>query len=289
MTEAELLTQLKEALAGSSEHTIGQFSSIMKRFYRFSSGNFTRSEVVGYIRKLERGGYAAGTRRLHFGVLKRAFQLAGVEWPFGRKPPAELPVSVAEWDVKAPPIALADLKLIINGAKDGAFPRDWTALIGLSSIYGLRRIELMELAPECMNLDNGTLRVVTAKHGRAREHLIPEVLKPYLTDYPFRKYSEFKLTQGYHLMREAVGLPYAYGEGFHGVRRTLVTALLYIFPEPIVSDFMRWKKSSMSMVRHYWTPSSPQVVERTVFGLEPFPAYGGELVYGKHPFLEFWG
>lgn len=289
MTEAELLTQLKEALAGSSEHTIGQFGSIMKRFYRFSSGNFTRSEVVGYIRKLERGGYAAGTRRLHYGVLKRMFQLAGVEWPFGRKPPGELPVSVAEWDVKAPPIDLSDLKLIINGAKDGAFPRDWTALIGLSSIYGLRRIELMELAPEYLDLDGGKLRVVTAKHGRAREHLIPEVLKPYLTDYPFGKYSEFKLTQGYHLMREAVGLPYAYGEGFHGVRRTLVTALLYIFPEPIVSDFMRWKKSSMSMVRHYWTPSSPQVVERTVFGLDPFPAYGGELVYGKHPFLEFWG
>lgn len=86
-----------------------------------------------------------------------------------------------------------------------------------------------------------------------------------------------------------VGPPIVYGTGFHSIRRSLTTALSYRFPEPIVEDFIRWKKpKSMRMVRHYWTPPSSEVVERIVFGLEPFPTYAEELAYGRHPFLDFW-
>lgn len=295
MTKQELLHQVNEELAGSGDHTIRQFCSIIARFYDFSDGSFTRKQVVNYIKNLEKEGYAAGTRAMHFRVLKRGFEIAAkkidntVEWPFSKRPPAELPIDIAEWDVKAPVIPIEELKVTIKGAKNGKIPPELSSLVAVSSIYGLRRIEIMELVPEFLDLDRGILRVVTAKHGRAREHLIPEEIKPYLSDYPFGKYSEFKLSQVYHEIRQTAGLPVVYGEGFHSVRRALTTALSYIFPEPIVEDFMRWRKpKSMRMVRHYWTPPSSEVVERIVFGLEPFPTYGGELVYGKHPFLDFW-
>ncbi len=294
MTKQELLHKVNEELAGSGDHTIRQFCSIIARFYDFSKGEFTRTQVVNYIKKLEKEGYAAGTRAMQFRVLKRGFEIAhridnSIEWPFYKRAPAELPIDVAEWDVKAPVIPIEELKVTIEGAKNSKVPPDLSSLVAVSTIYGLRRIEMIELVPEFLDLDKGTLRVVTAKHGRAREHLIPDEIKPYLSAYPFGKYTEFKLSQVYHEIKKTVGLPSVYGEGFHSVRRALTTALSYIFPEPIVEDFMRWRKpKTMRMVRHYWTPPSSQVVEKIVFGLEPFPTYGGELVYGKHPFLDFW-
>ena len=293
MTKEELLHQVKEELAGSGDHTIRQLVSVIARFYDFSQGNFTRGEVVKYIKDLDRRGYAAGTRVWHYRILKRGFEIAHklnpeIEWSFGKRAPSELPVDVAEWDIKALPIPVEELKIMIDGAKDNKLPAEWGALIAASSIYGLRRIELVELMPEFLDLNNGILRVITAKHGRSREHLIPEGIKPYLSHYPFGKYSDFKLSRLYHEIREAVGLPVVYGSGFHSVRRLLDTQLLYIFPYPVVRTFLRWKKSRTDMVMHYWTPPSDRAVENIVFGVEPFPTYSGEMVYGRHPFLEFW-
>jgi len=292
MTKQELLNQVTEALAGSSPSTIQQFRSIIGKFYDHSNGVFTRSQVVSYIKKMEKQGYAAGTRAMHFRVLKRGFEIAKkfdltIDWPFYKRAPAELPVSVAEWDVQAPSIPVAELKTIIDGAKDNKLPPDWAALVAVSSIYGLRRIEMVELMPEFLDLKARTLRIITAKHGRSREHLIPEEIEPYLASYPFGKYSEFKLSGVYHEIRLGVGLPVVYGTGFHCFRRTLDTALSYIFPEPVVEEFLRWKKSSMRMARRYWTPPEGSS-EKIIFGLEPFPTFGGELVYGKHPFLSLW-
>jgi len=284
--------QVTEALAGSSPSTIQQFKSIIGRFYDYSGGVFSRSLVVSYIKKLEKGGYAAGTRAMHYRVLKRGFEVAhrldnSIEWPFYKRAPGGLPVDVAEWDVEAPAISVDDLKVTIEGAKSGKLPADLAAVVALSSIYGLRRIELVELEPEFLDVDKGILRVITAKHGRAREHLIPEEIKPFLSAYPFGKYSDFKLSQAYHEISEAVGLPVVRGEGFHSWRRTLTTSLLFIFPEPVVEDFMRWKRQSMRMTRRYWSPPHEDV-EKIIFGLKSFPTYSGEMVYSKHPFLDFW-
>jgi len=286
--KADVLKQVGDALVGSGAHTISQFQSIIGRFCDHSGGRFTRDQVVSYIKKMDKKGYAAATRAMHYRVLKRCFEIMKVEWPFGKRAPSELPVSVAEWDVVAPPIPVEELKTIISNAKNGGMPADWVALTAVSTIYGLRRIELTEITPECIDLGRGLMRVVTAKHGRAREHLIPDVIKPYMEAYPYEKYSAFKLSQVYHGIREASGLPTVYGAGFHSVRRSLVTSLSYVFPEPIVRDFLRWKKSSVDMVRRYWTPPSTDVVEKIIFGMEPFPTYGGEMVYGQHPFLEMW-
>jgi integrase len=292
MTKTELIEKVNAELAGSSKSTIFQFKSIAARYYDFSNGSFTRDSVVKYIKNMERKHYAAATRAMHYRVLKRIFDMAHkldstVEWSFAKRAPSELPIQVADWDVKAPAIPIEELKTIIDGAKDSKLPSEWTALVAVSSIYGLRRIEMMELSPDSIDLSKGVLRVVTAKHGRLRAHLIPEEIKPYLEDYPFGKYSEYQLSQVYHDIRDSVGLPRAYGTGWHSCRRALDSQLLFIFPYPVVRTFLRWKKSSMDMPMRYWSPPEGEVDE-IVFGLRPFVNYTGELVYGKHPFLKLW-
>jgi len=275
MNKNELIKRIDERLAGSSKHTISQFKAVISRFYDFSKGDFTRASVVKYIQKLERDGYAPGTRKTHYRIIKRGFEFVEVPWPFGKRPPSELPIEVAEWDVERIPIAVEDVEAMVTGAKNGTLSPAQVALLCASTVYGLRRIELVELSSELLDLENGRLRIVTAKHGRSREHLIPEMIKLYLKSYPFGKYNEFGLSQAFHQIRQAVGLPRVEGMGWHSIRRTIDTLLLNVLPLPVVRDYLRWKKSSMEMALVYWTPLSVEEIDKQVFEV--------------HPFLPFWG
>jgi len=265
--------------------------------------------VVAYIQRLEKKGYSAGTRRTTYSILKRGFDIAhtldeSIIWPFGKKPPSELPVDVAEWEVNAPIISLEELKTMIAGAKDGAIPGPAAAILAASSIYGLRRIEMIELKPENMDIRKGALRVTTAKHGRAHEHLVPEELKPYLEHYPFQAYSPVGLSNLYHQIRQVVGLEIVHGSGWHSVRRLVASTLLFVYPLPLVKAFLRWKMGSMDIALTYFKMPAKQV-DRMIFGLESFPSVQGpspevnevesltqnligKMVTAEHPFLKLW-
>ena len=298
MTLPDLLQKLAQEMAGSSQSTVRHFRSVMEGFYHFSKGEFTRAAVVSYIQRLEKKGYSAGTRRTTYSILKRGFDIAhtldgSIIWPFGKKPPSELPVDVAEWEVNAPILPLEELKTMIAGAKDGTVPGPAAAILAVSSIYGLRRIEMIELKPENMDIRRGVLtpnlamRVTTVKHGRAHEHLVPEELRPYLEQYPFQAYSPVGLSNLYHQIRQAVGLEIVHGSGWHSIRRLVASSLLFIYPLPLVKAFLRWKMGSMDIAMTYFKMPAKQV-DRMIFGLESFPSTTGEMVTAEHPFLKLW-
>ena len=284
MTKAELLREAESQMAGSSPHTISQFKAIISRFYDFSKGDFTRIAVVRYIQRLEKDGYAAGTRRQHYRVLKRGFDFAKVERPFGKRPPSELPIEVAEWDVERIPETAPDIASMVKAVRDGAVTRDWVSILCLSTVYGLRRVEMLELAPKDFMLKRGVIRIRTAKHGRQREHLIPDFIVPHLEQYPFGAYSEFRFSAVFHRIRAAAGLPNLDGGGWHSIRRSLDTFLLLRLPFPMVRDFLRWKKSSMEMALLYFSPGALVGSQETALG----PAEIDRQVFAVHPFLGLW-
>jgi len=293
MEKQELLQAVESNLAGSSERTVKQFTSIISRFYTSSSGSFTRRAVVNYITKLAKEGYAPGTCRLHFRILKRAFEIAGkleteIEWSFSKRAPAEIETALADipWQENKIAFSAEDIKQMIDAAKDGKFKQleelegVATSLVALSTTYGLRRIEMADLDSDALNLKTKRLRVLTKHGSKLREHIIPDEIIEYLKGYrPL--YSEFKLSEIFHEIEKASGLSERYGTGWHCIRRGLLNnlikvkldapeqqALLYIY------DYMRWKKSMpFGMIGTYFTESF-KVVD--------------EAILKVHPFLDFW-
>lgn len=264
IAKKELLERVARALAGSSAHTISQFQAVASRFYSFSNGELSRGTIVKYIQSLDKQGYAPGTRALHFRILKRVFEINGVPWEFGKRPPSELPIEIPSWEVERPVIPFDEIEMMINGAKNGKVPPAWAGILAASTVYGLRRIEMIELSPELVDLDAGWLRVITAKHGKSREHVIPDEIKPYLRNYPYGQYSESGLSQIFHAIRAGAGLSRVYGGGWHSIRRCLDTYLVDHFGVPIARDYLRWKKSTFEMAIVYWTPPPPEVIDKKV-------------------------
>jgi len=295
MTKTDLINKVTEELAGSNGRTVKQFTSIISRFYTSNGGSFTRRAVVNYITKLAKEGYAPGTCRLHFRILKRAFEIAGklepeIEWSFSKRAPAEIETAMASvpWQEQENKIAFSaeDIKQMIDAAKDGKFKQleelegVATSLVALSTTYGLRRIEMADLDSDALNLKTKRLRVLTKHGSKLREHIIPDEIIEYLKGYrPL--YSEFKLSEIFHDIERASGLPERYGTGWHCIRRGLLNnlikvnldigsqqALLYIY------DFMRWKKSmTFGMIGTYFT-EKPEIVDMAILK--------------AHPFLEHW-
>lgn len=283
MTKEELLSKLNSEMAGSGHSTIQQFSSIVARFYNASGGRFTRGEIVNYMKRLERQRYRPRTRAFQLRVLRRAFQIANkidktIEWPFGRRMPSEVRIEGGSWEDVKIAFSHDEIMALINGAPklDG----NSAALVALSTIYGLRRSEMTYLDSDALNLKAKRLRVYTKHGSRIREHIIPDVIIPYLEHYkPVA--SDFKLSQMFHEIEEAVGLPERYGTGWHSVRRGVVNALVGAGLDKIlIYDFMRWKLSmQFGMLGEYFS-EAPETVDQKIF-------YGVEKGQG-HPFLRAW-
>ena len=289
MTKTELLNKLTEELAGSNERTTKQFASIISQFYTSSGGIFTRRAVVNYITKMAQKGYAPGTNRLHFRVLKRAFEIAAkidptIEWPFSKRAPAEIDTALADipWQENKIAFSSDDVKQLIDAVKEGKLSGVGegklggvaNALVALSTTYGLRRIEMADLDSDSLNLKTKRLRVLTKHGSRLREHIIPDEIIPYLKDYrPLR--SEFKLSEVFHDIERASGVPERYGTGWHSIRRSVVNALVNTGLDKLyIYSYMRWKLSmSFGMLGTYFSVPDLEV---------------DEAVQKLLPYLKFW-
>ena len=281
MTKTELLNKVIEELAGSNTRTTKQFSSIISQFYTSSGGDFTRRAVVNYITKMAQKGYAPGTNRLHFRVLKRGFEIAGkidpaIEWPFSKRAPVEIDTVLADipWQESKIAFSAEDIKRIIDAAKEGKLDGNSVAMVALSTIYGLRRVELGNIDSDSLNLEDKMLHVFTRHGSRLRAHVLPDAIIPYLKSYkPI--HSEFKLSEKFHDIEKEAGLPERYGTGWHSIRRSVVNALvgagidkLYIY------SFLRWKLSmSFGMLGTYFTVPDLEV---------------DKIVLERHPYLKLW-
>lgn len=234
---------------------------------------------MSYIKKMEKRGYGASTRMMHFRVLKRGFEIANaldttIQWTFGKRAPSELAVQSVPWEESKIAFSVDEMKAMIVVAKNGQLPPSYTALVALSTTYGLRRCEMADLAPDDLNLKTKKLRVYTRHGSRIKEHLIPDEIVNFLAEYqPIR--SEFKLSQMFHDIEDACGLPKRYGTGWHAPRRGLVNALVDTGVDKLyIYSYMRWKlATSFGMLGTYFSVPDEKV---------------DEAVLKVHPFLSLW-
>ncbi len=201
----EMLQKYVEALPQASKRKNGAVAEKFLRWLKDREPN--KDTVEKYLNSMREGPepYAAGTIHVTYDILRRMFIVNGMEWPFRRH---EAPL-VSERDVWAPALAPEVIKAMIDVCmqrempKEGIPRRAHRAFLLVSTLWGLRRVEMLELSPDSLDVKNKLLFVETAKRGRQRYHMIPDVAIPILEAWGFEKQkSANSLTVLFHEMED---------------------------------------------------------------------------------------
>jgi integrase len=284
MNKAELLSKYESNLAGSTNKN--HYMSYARAFLDYADG-LDKETINNYIKKLKRQGRSPGTLNFAFRVIGRLFEVNELEWPFRR---GEAPQIGQREEVK-PALAPEIIKMMISAAKNGKLDVDECCFLALSTVYGLRRIEMCDLTSKDFDFKNSNVFVSTAKMGRQRYHLIADEIKPYLERHNFdNRYSDTAMSQMFWRIINKSGLESLKSEklGWHAIRRALITLLHQAGLDPFtVHQFMRWKgaERELAMDTRYHATHFVGLEGTKVVAME---AQSDKEVFKKHPLLKFW-
>lgn len=270
---AQVETDLRKALARRCEPgTITQFCVYLRQFCNVTkkTGDWDKKDVIKYLDWVAEQGYTSKTILSSYYGVKSIHDY--LDLPFPTLKVRDLP-RVSARPIARPFLELEEAEAMISWVKD--FGNDLEKLmVAMSSVYGLRRVEMSTLTKESFN-QPGRVFIQTAKHGVPREHVIPEILDKFIQ--PGIKYlpvgTVHSLTVLYNQISEKMGRARGNREGWHSFRRTLASALVRAgFSEIEIKHFMRWSDNT-SMVFIY-TSSLRDDDSR---------------VFDRHPMLRMWG
>lgn len=252
----------------------------------FHDEEVTRKKVQGFLRKMEqKHNYAQSSMRLLWSTIRAFFSRNLLPWPFGR---GEGP-QISEPEINAPALAPNLINEIIKTVKEEGSDKQ-RAFLALNTIYGLRPIEMRQLKATDINLKDKIIYIETAKHGRARSHLIPDALVPVLAKWDFsQSVSASAISMMWYEIEMLADVEHYPHVGFHSIRRTLDTLLGEHFSPSDVKMFLRWKrKGGTDMQMSY---SSTVFVDRkgaTTSAVKPRLSDLDMRIFEQHPFLEAW-
>jgi integrase len=308
MNAKAILGRFEEDLVNSNAQVRSGRMAYARKFLDFAEGRpFTDWDarlVNDFIQYLKDDGYAEGTIRLWFSIVKRVFDAAKAAHEAERvqmiaSVDPKDPTAVAQllkaislpapnWNLgkraapkvsqqDTPTMSDADLKVMIYAAHHDGFKPHEKAYLALSSIYGLRRGELASVRAEHINYDQGTIWMDTEKGGDKRNQaLCPEIV-PVLREYDFSKeYSDFEMSRLWWVIEDKAGLEHRINRNWHSMRRYVVTALRDVWGEDSIQVklFTRWKLAS-----------SPEISDRYY---HKDPIESDRQVLARHPVVELW-
>ena len=300
MDNNQLLQNLRDRLIHQrrNKSTVNTYLSIASNFLKsLKNKEPTESEAISYLVKLQQVGKADNTIRFSHYALRRFFIVNKLE--FSERPP---PIKTQN----KPYFIKEDIEKLIKNAKLYCDEQQKAFLV-MSTIYALRRSEIIMITPEYINKEDQevtrnitieaesgnitkeqiflphTIFIPTEKGGIQRPQFIPENLRKYIYNYNW-DYELSKATMSV-LFRIIVDkckfkvedLPKH--SGWHMPRRSAVTYLMQAKCDPIsLSRFMRWKSQT------------------TVPGASPMIAIYDQTegviadkeVLKIHPFLSLW-
>ena len=222
---------------------------------------YTQADVLGYVDHLIRTGHSSRSIKTILAQVRFLFRANDWAWPV-------LDLHLPQQDDQGGPLLEnTEVAALIAGAKSDGQPS--LKVVALSTTYGFRSIEL---AAAMLERNSSPFIVApTAKGGRRREHQVPPAIQSAIDCEPLQ------ITRsGLHdifgrLMRNHVRKPRP-GEGWHSIRRSLITGLLQNgVPEAQVERFMGWK-SRKTLMQYY----------------RPFSEDLDAAIFAKHPFLKLW-
>ena len=285
MNKEIILAKYADNLSNSSNKN--HCLSYAKNFLDHADG-LDRASVDRYLEVLRRKGRKPGTINFAFRVVRRLFVVNGVAWEYhrGEAPP------IGQRDEYRPQLSADIIRVMTEAAISGKLHEDESCFLASSTIYGLRREEMVDLKPEDVDLANGAIYVSTVKHGRQRYHLVPPEVKPYLAAHDFsQRYSLSGMSQLFWRVVNNSGLGGLKSQrlGWHSIRRAVLNGLIDNGVNPFATrSFLRWKGASsaeMAMPARYYGNVVVNLNGNTPVLEE---AAGDEEIFQKHPFLPMW-
>lgn len=225
---------------------------------------YSREQIRAYLDSLIAEGKARASVEAARYAVKALCDAVGAPWPLERRD-MHLALPQAEG---GPALRPAEVDLLIRGARaEGQAPG--LQATALATTWGLRAIEIAQVLGQGM--DGERLALTAAKGGRPRSHLVPasSALQQALTFPPLSLGRRALHDLFERLMVEHVRRPRR-GEGWHAVRRALVTGLLDAgAQEYALRRWMGWR--GIGTLPHYYHPQD-----------------GDAAILAIHPFLRSW-
>ena len=242
-------------------HTMGQARLFLEHVGE--KPRYTRDDITGYVDHLLDQGHKSTSVKTILASVHRLLDANKHPWPLEGNH-LHLPHHETEG---GPVLAPDEVGRLISGARTEGFPT--MQIVALSTVYGLRSTEISRvLASGC---DGKALSVQTAKAGQRRVHYIPPEVSASFQFSPIDVGRSGLHNVFDRLMKRYVREPRP-GEGWHAVRRSVVTGLLDAgVPMQVVERFMGWR--TREIVLRYYRPGRGAVDAE---------------VYSKHPFLPMW-
>lgn len=283
MDKKKLLKVYTDNLAGSENRN--HYLSYAKRFLD-SADAMDKTSVDRFIADLQLN-FKPSSVNFAFRVVRRLFNVNNLPWPYRK---GEAPV-IGQRDEYRPQLSPRIIEMMITAAKCGKlFPYE-QCFLALSTVYGLRRKELAQLAPEDVDLKHASIFINTRKHGRERYHLIPDEIRPYIEAHDFNeRWALATMGQVFKriLVKSGAGQLRKEHAGWHGIRRAVLQGLIDNGVSVLAARaFLRWKGSEgdMAMPARYY---GNVILDLGETGPVLEEAKGDEEIFAKHPFLPFW-
>lgn len=251
--------------------------------------------------KMNKREWSKNYQRYNFYVLKNLAKATKSNWPWHLQPP-EKPQD-RERNVNVMP--KKDLKRAITQREEYGYNGRERFCLALSSVYGLRQIEIRNIETEHIDSENHRITIYTAKKNPKRTHYIPEPIRPIVYGYdPSRNLPSSRTVacEIFHNIfdpiSEKIRNSSSYRSenpdpwGWHSIRRRIVTDLgslrekneqgemEKVFDKEEIVNFMRWSQLDETMFSTYSYPEEElQEEDQINLDLE---------IFKKHPYLEFW-
>ncbi|HEY3367774.1 MAG TPA: hypothetical protein VGK74_22175 [Symbiobacteriaceae bacterium] len=278
-----------EALARYEREAGPKFAAIVERYLRWG-GTQADAAFARYLRHLEQEEHLApGTVDLHRRTIQAFYRHFRQESP-----------QVRGWhydphDASRPALSSDLITRLIQAARGGDLTGRQSALLAMSSTYGMRAGELAALGPEDVDLAGARVYIRTLKGGTPRWCWLPPEIQPYV-DLEWSRCTPNSVEKTFDNLWSAVSdIEKPQRTNWHSCRRALVRDLVAGgVPEGSVARFLRWAnggaRGSEKMVALYSKPSDDVGVEGVTRarmedeGGREFDA----LVWDSHPYLRLW-
>lgn len=263
---------------GKTEAIAREWGAVVAEFELVcgSKESYDRADVTAFLARLRKRGLLQSTINKDLKAIKLLAEIQ--HWgqgPQGSDFPKLSLKRVSPDEIRRTILSKEAVGSMISLGRQGLLTKVELCFLALSTIYGLRRVEMVRLNPSDLNPE--TIIVNTAKGGSRTTHIVPPQIAPYLRH--FKHYKADSLTHMFHRIAEKCGVDTKAGYGYHSIRRSLATELILSEASALnVLRFMRWSDAStrgeFGMLAIYAKKDQPRIDEQ---------------IFAMHPFLPYWG
>jgi len=250
---------------GRQVETARRWRALVKRFEACcgAKDSYNRADVVKFVAELRQEGMKQSSINARLKALRLLCQIQNWDGGFPR---LAMP-KVKNSEISRPAFSEDEIVHIIGKAKEVCNERE-LAFLAAASVYGLRREEIGTL-----EVNDGVVKVDTAKGGEATFQIIPDEIKDYMKGYRACKDVRY-MTRVFQSIVSKVGLEVNRGYGWHSIRRALATELVMRDVSALnILRFMRWSDASVKgefgMLVIYARREQDKI-DKSIFEVHPF-------------------